>query len=413
MHSPDPPPLRLLLIIHTAWSRNLGASRVLVELTDELRAMGHTVTKFSVEDAFPASNRPRRYVHQYLRPLTAHYRTHVVFPRRARAFVAANGNRFDVVDALHTDLPYSKRQLRFRGVLVARSVGLLPAYREFDRWAAKHWPDEISARDLLFRLLTLPSFYRRVKDIARSFHNADVVNVSNRDDLVTVGDLLGDHGKVVALPFGLSDERLASFARAAAAPARRLEAQTVVFIGAWNPRKGSRDWPAIAANVLQERPGTRFLFLGTGQSRDYVLRLLPAALRPSIEVIPAFDSDQLPELLSNCTVGAFPGYLEGFGFAVLEKLAAGLPTVTYDAPGPREMMCHKAFQTVVSRGDIKEFSLTLVKLLTLSIDEYALHSEDSGRVAKMFSWREIAARTVDRYRHALTTVNQRLDEHSR
>jgi hypothetical protein len=36
--------------------------------------------------------------------------------------------------------------------------------------------------------------------------------------------------------------------------------------------------------------------------------------------------------LSTATVGAFPSYVEGLTFAVLEKLAARVPTVACDAP---------------------------------------------------------------------------------
>ena len=38
-----------------------------------------------------------------------------------------------------------------------------------------------------------------------------------------------------------------------------------------------------------------------------------------------YQPDALPQLLSDCTVAAFPSYVEGFGLAVVEQLAAGIP----------------------------------------------------------------------------------------
>jgi glycosyltransferase involved in cell wall biosynthesis len=322
------------------------------------------------------------------------------FAARAAAHVRRHGDRFDVVEAHQTDLPWPKRQLGFSGLLVARSVGLIPAYREFERAAAARWPESPSARQMIRRLLTYPGDRRRLRDVARSFKAADLINVSNQDDLATVAGPMGFGAKVVLFPFGLSAARRDSFANARASIADRLAARTIVFIGTWNSRKGSRDWPRIVQRVLERLPATRLRFLGTGFDRDFVRRDFPPALWPALEVVPQYRSEELPGLLATATVGAFPGYLEGFGFAVLEKLAAGLPTVAYDAPGPRDMMRRLEVETAVPVGDADGFADRLVEFLSLSPERYAERSADSTRAAAQFSWSEIARETAATYREA-------------
>lgn len=384
--------MRILMITNTPWTRDLGAARVQLELGEELAALGHFVEKFSFEDAYPP--RPGRGPSGVLRRTRDFWRTTLGFSRRAREHVRAHAERFDVIDASHPDLPFSKRDLGFSGLLVARSVALVPAYDEFNRFAAARWPRPASLRGLAHAALAWPGHRRRSADVLPCFRAADLINVSNTDDLARVRDTLGFGAKAVHFPFGLSDARRAAFRRAAEG---RRAGQTAAFIGAWNDRKGAHDWPAIAGRVLARLPEARFLFLGTGYDRAYVLRGFPEAAHGAIEVVPRYAGEDLPALLSRAQAGAFPGYLEGFGFSVLEKLAAGLPVVTYDAPGPRDMMRHHALCPMTPPGDTAAFAGQLIRLLTSSAEDHARASRESLRVASLFSWREIAAATAALY----------------
>ncbi len=393
-----PPLMRFLLVTNTAWSRDLGAARVYVELAEELLSLGHSVEKFSWEDAFPsrsgATDAPPRGRFSRLASAVANSRSSA---RRIRAFVRANAGRFDVIDASHTELPFSKVELGFNGLLVARSVALTPAYRRFELEAARRWPEPWSPRDFVHGALFYPRRRRHLRSWQRAVRYADLVNVSNEDDRreLAVGSGLG--GKVVCFPFGLSTARAEAFFAHRAPVAERLAARTVVFIGTWNSRKGSKDWPFIVRRVRGQLPDTRFLFLGTDMKPDAVLRDFPPNDRTAIEVVSRFESAELPRLLSSTTVGAFPGYMEGFGFSVLEKLAAGLPVVAYDAPGPREMLRHQSLPTTVPVGDAEGFARLLADLLTLDAERYGRHSEDSIAVAARFRWREIAQQTAETY----------------
>jgi glycosyltransferase involved in cell wall biosynthesis len=395
----SPESLRILMVIHTHWTRDLGAPRVQLELAEELRALGHEVEKFSYEDAFPGRAAERADTFGFHGRLRAYLASNLSFAARAAAYVRANARRFDVIDANQTDLPFPKHRLGFTGLLVARSVGLIPAYHEFDSFAAARWPERSSARQLARRLLTYPGRRRRLRDVARSFRCADLINVSNRDDLTRL-TRLGFGAKAVLFPFGLAAARRAAFLAARRSIAERLAARTVAFIGAWNSRKGAKDWPEIVERVLARQPAARFLLLGTGHTREYVLRDFPPALRPALQVIPSYRSEELPGLLAPATVGAFPGYLEGFGFGLLEMMAAGLPTAAYDAAGPREMIRRLALPGVVPAGDVAGFADLLVELLALPPDRHAERAADSLRVAAELSWKEIADATCLAYGEA-------------
>lgn len=393
-------PLRILMVIHTHWSRNLGGPRVQMELGEELAKLGCRVEKLSFEDLFPEpARRPvGRVGPNVLGRALEILRANRSFSRRAIAWVRRHGGRFDVIDAHQTDLPVAKARLDFEGLLVARSVGLMPKYDDFERWAARRWPVEISPRQRLHALLTLPALRRRRRDVEPSFRHADLINVSSRDDLSTLGDEMGFGDKTVWFPFGLSAARRATFAAARESPAARLANATVAFIGTWNARKGARDWPAILGHLRARVPQARLLLLGTGLAEPLVRRDFPTELQEALTVVPSYESEALPSLLAAATVGAFPGYLEGFGFSVLEKLAAGLPTVVYDAPGPRDIVASLPPEHHVPPGETELFAERLAGWLTAPQSAYAAAAEASLDAAGEFSWEEIAARTLAVYR---------------
>ena len=166
----------------------------------------------------------------------------------------------------------------------------------------------------------------------RTLREADLVNVTNHDDRAELARRGFDARKIEVIPHGLTRERLASFAAVSpAAPAT----PRVAFVGTFDARKGGADFPEIVRRVVAGVPGCKFRLLGTQyRGSDEVMRFFPRALRPSIEVHPRFDPAELPGLLSDCSLGVFPSYFEAFGFGVLEMLAASLPVVAYDAPGP-------------------------------------------------------------------------------
>lgn len=386
------------MVTHARWSRDLGAPQVFIELGSELRALGHEVAKFSYEDAFPHDTTSRR-LPRTLQRIRVQLLANRRFPSRCVAFVRANGAKFDVIDADHPNLPFPKTRLGFPGLLVARSTGLIPSYRAFERWAARRWP-RFSAANVLRRGLNYPGRLRQALDVRAALDSADLINVSSSADLADVRQM-GYGAKALWLPLGLSMARAAALRAAVASEARSLEPKTVAFVGSWNPRKGSEDWPVIVSRLRKRRPATRFLMLGASIPAEHVRASFAPADRSAIEVIPTFANEELPALLSRAWVGAFPGYLEGFGLAVLEMAAAGLPLVAYDAPGPRDILSKLRFRQLIAAGDVDAFVRALDEVLDAGEQRYAELSADSLAAAACFSWPEIARQTVARYEERL------------
>jgi glycosyltransferase involved in cell wall biosynthesis len=384
-------PLRILSVVNVPWDPRLGAARVWIELTEEWCKAGHLVEKFCLTDAFPEpAGSP---AHAALRLLG--------FPQRAAKFIRENAERFDVIDALIGTLPFSKKSLGFRGLLVARSVGLYHLYEKFERMAAQRWTPPSKGK-----FLGRPFYWffnRRGRASSdRSVFNCDLLNLPNSDELTCVRDELKLDKQAIVQPYGLRPERARALSEAAAPAETRAQKKKIVFVGMWSPRKGAKDWGAIIREVRARVPGATFLFLGTMIANESVWRDLGMASDDSIEIVPQFDPDQLPQLVSDCTVGAFPSYVEGFGMAVVEQLAAGLPTVAYDAPGPRDILRGELAPLLVPAGDVARFSEVLSGVLTEDVEHYYQMSRQSLETAGKYSWPEIARDTAAEYRKHLS-----------
>jgi glycosyltransferase involved in cell wall biosynthesis len=107
-------------------------------------------------------------------------------------------------------------------------------------------------------------------------------------------------------------------------------------------------------------------------------------------------------LLADCAVGAFPSYVEGFGLGVIEQLAAGIPTVAFDVPGPRDILRVNLRELLVPSGDLERFADAVCNILELDPSSYEMLSRQSVAAAAAFDWARIAQNTLDAYRQRLS-----------
>jgi glycosyltransferase involved in cell wall biosynthesis len=378
-------PLRMLMVSGVPWQRELGAARGQIEIAEELRRLGHVVERFDYQDAF-GNERPARW--HRLFPLR--------FARRARNYIREHGHQFDVIEALHGDLPFRKQDLGFEGLLVARSMGLYALYEEFIRFERTTWPDRIpgTASGKALHRLTVRRWSAACR---RSLEVADLVRVLNKDEEAYVLGTLKLGHKCVTLPDGLADDFADTLARAAFTAGERLRRREVVFVGSWCLRKGAADWREIVSRTRTLVPDARFRFLGTGRERADILHDLGLRDPEWISVVPHFDADELPVLLASATVGTLPSYIEGCPFSILEQLAAGLPTVAYDVPGSRVMLDRLTRPLKAPRGDTFRFAELLAELLTLNEGVYARLAAECVSVAREFRCSRIAKAGLEAY----------------
>lgn len=386
--------MRILFCSNLPLTKELGAPKVLLELAEALEEIGwqcvlHTASDLEAEH--PGASR-----------------TGPAYARALRAYLQRHADQYDVVDYEHAFLPYPRRDFDARPLFVARTALLV---HHLQTYAV---PVQQSARSHLGRLLRgrkrRVQLHQVVRDATITMSEADLINVNN-DDAKTE---LIRHGfapqKIVVVPLGLSRERQHLFdAVSSALPERPI----VAFVGTFDPRKGAVEFPDIVRRVILEVPQARFRLLGTRgmyPTAETLLQCFPRALLPSLEVVPQFDSNDLPSLLADCSLGIFPSHLEGFGLGVLEMLAASLPVIAYDAPGPPMMLPP---QYLVPRGNARQLADKVIALLR---DPEALAQARVWAKARSrdFTWENAARLTQAAYaQHYAQRLKRHVAESSR
>jgi glycosyltransferase involved in cell wall biosynthesis len=160
-------------------------------------------------------------------------------------------------------------------------------------------------------------------------------------------------GTVHVLPNGVD---LARFERARPRAESRRElgipadAPVLLVVGELTGRKDAMLLVERAPSLAARFPGLVILLAGAGREEER-LRGRAAALGVSAAVRVLGFRDDVPDLLAAADVLVHPARVEGFGYAVAEAMAAGVPVVATDASSLPELVDDERTGLLFPSGD--------------------------------------------------------------
>ncbi|MDA8161786.1 MAG: glycosyltransferase [Desulfobacteraceae bacterium] len=171
-------------------------------------------------------------------------------------------------------------------------------------------------------------------------------------------------------------------------PAPQEEGYDGIFLGRLNPSKGIFDLVKIWALVVKKIPSARLAIIGGG-SAEIVAQLKEAIREKRIEgnisLLGYLENDKAFALIKASKVFLFPSREEGFGIAIAEALACGVPVVAWDLPVFEEF-----FPYLIKVVDCYKFE----HFARLVIDQLQGRDKvDSGAAKELdkFSWRGVSS----------------------
>ncbi len=173
-----------------------------------------------------------------------------------------------------------------------------------------------------------------------------------------------------------------------------VDKKIVGFIGRYDPCKGHVTFLEAAKRLLNSRDDIFFLVVG-GAMMENIVPEVPRYRKMVMERINAiqFDGrlevwdhrDDVPEIMASLDVFVCPSDYEGFGMAVLEALASGVPVVVSRTVGALEVVSDENGVFIAEPKDALSFAKRIAEAL-----EYAgNHRDDSSKrssIASSHAW---------------------------
>lgn len=235
--------------------------------------------------------------------------------------------------------------------------------------------------------------------------------VRNRADAIiapssSIKDYLIDYGvneeKIHWIPSGVDIEAFSPNPSSTLREKLGLGDEKIILsIARLHPLKGLHHLIQAYASVAKNFPDTRLVILGKGP-QEKELREMAKELNLEKNVI--FLTEHVPhekisQLYNSADIFAFPSVVEPFGMVNLEAMACGVPTVSSNTGGMRDMVLQGKTGFLFMPCDVKGIEIALIAMLG-NEDMTKKMGVESRKRALEYDWRKIAKQILGRYEDA-------------
>jgi glycosyltransferase involved in cell wall biosynthesis len=227
--------------------------------------------------------------------------------------------------------------------------------------------------------------------------------VSETVKRAAVDDLRIPPDRITVVPRGRDPERLG-----VPSPARRLASrralgwdpddEVIVTIGRHEFQKGHRYLLEAVGRLRRTRPRLRVIVAGRRGNASADVEAMRRSLDLVDEVRFVGHRDDVPSLLAAADLFVFPSLYEGFGGALIEAMALGLPIVASDVPAIREVVEEGRNSLLVPRGDPDALATGIAELLDQAERREAFGRWSRRRFEERFTLDRVVPPMVELYR---------------
>lgn len=372
-----------ILVAHNVSCRHRGGmARIMEYLHVPLRDDGHRVDFLCAEDAPPV-----------LRGRAGRFGFPLLVWRRARD-AARRGEPYDVVNVHEPSaaaIAIFKRAAGARTVVVT-THGVEQRAFELAREEARLGRSPLPLRTRIGYPLT--SLWQCRIGLTRADH-VFCLNTQDRDYLER---RLGVRPDRVTRIFPGADAVYADVA----GPRDYARADRILFAGTWRTNKGIADLVPSFSELAGRHPAVTLRVLGAGVPQQAVRAAFPAPIRQRIHLVTSQTEEESAAVFAGADAFVLPSVFEGTPLTLIEAMMSGLPIVTTDTCGMRDVIAHEETGLLVpprSPGAIRD---ALERLLADRTLRARLGQAAREEARARYTW-PAAARVVRRAYEALVS----------
>ena len=172
-----------------------------------------------------------------------------------------------------------------------------------------------------------------------------------------------------------------------------------------SPVKGLDLLLRAAPALFSEFPGLQLLLVGDGPAREELVRLAhELKIAERVAICPSVEDTRVPMALMQAF--AAPAWEEGFGLAIVEAMAAGVPVVATDAGGPGEIIEPGKSGLLIQPGDTAGLERELRSLLNDAGARARIARQGQARVKQRFDLDRVVTQVEEVYGWAVRDVKK-------
>ncbi|OGV50016.1 MAG: hypothetical protein A2017_08650 [Lentisphaerae bacterium GWF2_44_16] len=183
----------------------------------------------------------------------------------------------------------------------------------------------------------------------------------------------------------------------------------ILTVGRYHPKKGFDLIPSIAAKLKEK--GLDFVWVIAGKKSSEICAKFPECKNLNIKAVEKFagnseDKFNLPSpglinLYCSADIFVLPTLIETFGMVLVEAMAAGLPIVTTDAEGVKDVIEHGVNGLKAPSGNIEKISGIISELIADKELKNRLSNDALLTAENTYDWKTVTDKYIGFYREII------------
>ena len=241
---------------------------------------------------------------------------------------------------------------------------------------AKNWKERLSSN-------RWHNFLPMQKRTASKLQNIICVSQSSKEDVIAEFNVKEE--RITVIPNGIDIENFKP-----SSDSKTLDFKIVTTASSDIPLKGLRYLILALPRVLREYPLTRLTVIGKSPKKSKLNKLIDDLnLEDKITFKSGISENEIVDIYHDSDIAVIPSLYEGFGFGAGEAMACGVPLISTDSGGLKQVIGESALK--IEPGSVQQIEESIIKLFNEEETRNELSKKGRERMEELFDW-EIAAK---------------------